>query len=159
MQNMKEQAGNIVDKISNTFQKVKTNLTPIDKRDYEFNARQAWLGTTYGKEKCLVTVEEQIEKKRAAIRAQIESRYQRGTTSDHCLDPDTDYYLITTIERHLQSHAEEIMKPFEELGFKVVNLSALTPVLKNTTVYLISWQDAYDEDVQPITQQEQLLCD
>lgn len=150
---------NFVNKISDTFHKVKENLTPIDKRNYDFNAKQAWVGTTYGKEKCLISTKEQIERKRAEIRAEIEAKYQNNT-STQCLDPENDYFCIVNIERNLREYVDEIMSYFSELGFRVVNLSKLTPVLSDTALYVISWRDAFDnEQTQTETQTATLLTD
>lgn len=143
MENVKETGKKLVNKISDTFHNVKEQLTPIDKRDYEFNARQAWVGTTYGKEKCLISTEEQIQKKIAEIRNSIEGCYK--TNASHCLDPENDYFHIVNIERNIRDHADEIMEYFSKVGFKVVNLSKLTPVLNDTALYVISWRDAFDE--------------
>lgn len=142
----KEEIKNETNKVSKTingvFTKVKNTFIPIDKRKYDFSAKQAWIGTTYGKERCLVSLEQQIENKRHEIRTEIEQKY-RGM--GQCQDMERGYFHIVYIEGNLSVYAEEIMYPFKELGFEVVNLSALTPVLNDTTIYLISWRNAFKQ--------------
>ena len=126
--------------IGGVFTKVKNSLTPIDKREYDFSAKQAWTGSTYGKERCLISIEQQIKDKRNEIRADIERKY-RGV--GQCFNPECDYFHIVQIEGNLHDHAEDIVRPFIEVGFEVVNLSDLTKVLEGTKIYLISWRNAF----------------
>ena len=137
---IRDEANKVGKTINDVFTKVKNTFTPIDKRKYDFSAKQAWIGTTYGKERCLVSLEQQIENKRREIRLEIEQKYR---SNGQCQDMEQGYFHIVHIEGNLSAYADEIMHPFKELEFEVVNLSALTPVLKDTTIYLISWRNAF----------------
>lgn len=150
-ESIKNKTQKVSEIIGDAFTKVKNTLTPIDKRHYEFSARQAWTGSTYGKERCLISIEEQIENKRNEIRTEIEHKY-RGM--GQCIDHERGYFHIVYIEGNLHEHSEEIVNPFKEVGFEVVNLSDLTPVLDGTKIYLISWRNAFKKKEENISQEK-----
>ena len=128
------------EKKTNLFSKVKKVFS---KEETEFTAERAWLETTYGEGRNL-SLEERIKSKQKEIISIIKSKFlSRGTETVVSHARNTSYRCIIDIEEDLVQYKDEILKPFIENGFKIINLSEKVDEIEDEHVYLISWKNIF----------------
>ena len=108
------------------------------KSSEEVSAEKAWMESSYGRGS-YVPIEERIKRKQKFIRNSIRSKcyYESGT-------PAQMYRCVVDIEEDLRHNVDEILQPFRDGGFNVIDLSAIIPELKEENVFLISWKHVFD---------------
>ena len=115
----------------------------FSKEDGEFTAERAWLETTYG-EGCNMSLEERIESKQREIINLIKSKFPaRNSDMVVCNRKHTSYRCVIDIEEDLVQHTEEVLKPFVDNGFKIIDLSEKIDEIEDEHVYLISWKNIF----------------
>ena len=127
-------------KKDNIFRKVKNVF--LTKDDGEFTAERAWLETTYG-EGCNLPLEERISKKRRDIIDLIKSKFPEHATNMIALNNHTSYSCVIDLEEDLSQYKDEILNPFIEKGFKIIDLSEKIDEIEDEHVYLISWKNIF----------------
>ena len=127
-------------KKDNIFRKVKNVFSTKD--DTEFTAERAWLETTYG-EGCNLSLEERIDRKRKEIIELIKSKFPERTSNMVVLSKHTSYRCVIDLEEDLSQYKDEILNPFIEKGFKIIDLSEKIDEIEDEHVYLISWKNIF----------------
>lgn len=128
------------EKKSGIFSKVKKVFS---KEEAEFTAERAWLETTYGEGRNL-SLEERIESKQKEIMNLIKSKFpSRGTETVSTYARHTSYRCVIDIEEDLAQYKDEILNPFIEKGFKIIDLSEKVDEIEDEHVYLISWKNIF----------------
>lgn len=129
------------EKKTNRFKDVINKV--FNKDDGEFTAEKAWLKSTYGSN-VNFTLEERIAYKQQSIRETIKSKY-RYLTSSKAEGPAnySSYRCVIDIEEDLEAYKDEVLKPFIDGGFKVINLSDKIEEIEDENVYLISWKNIF----------------
>lgn len=127
-------------KKDNIFRKVKNVF--LSKDDGEFTAERAWLETTYG-EGYNLPLEERIAKKRREIIDLIKSKFPAHATNMMALNNHTSYRCVIDLEEDLSQYKDEILNPFIEKGFKIIDLSEKIDEIEDEHVYLISWKNIF----------------
>ena len=127
-------------KKDNIFRKVKNVFSTKD--DAEFTAERAWLETTYG-EGCNLSLEERIDSKRKEIIELIKSKFPTRTSNMIVSSKHTSYRCVIDLEEDLSQHKDEILNPFIEKGFKIIDLSEKIDEIEDEHVYLISWKNIF----------------
>ena len=127
-------------KKDNIFRKVKNVFSTKD--DSDFTAERAWLETTYGEE-CNLSLEERIAKKRREIIDLIKSKFPAHATNMNVLNNHTSYRCVIDLEEDLSQYKDEILNPFIEKGFKIIDLSEKIDEIEDEHVYLISWKNIF----------------
>jgi hypothetical protein len=123
--------------LKNAFNKV------LNKDNGVFTAEKAWLKSTYGSN-VNFTTEERIANKQKSIRETIKSKFRYATNGS--MDGHTNYSsyrCVIDIEEDLEAHKDEILQPFIDGGFKVINLSEQIEEIEDESVYLISWKNIF----------------
>lgn len=115
----------------------------FNKDEGEFTAEKAWLKSTYGSN-VKFTLEERIAYKQQSIRETIKSKF-RYLTSGGVEGPAnySSYRCVIDIEEDLEAYKDEILQPFIDGGFKVINLSQKIEEIEDENVYLISWKNIF----------------
>lgn len=114
----------------------------FNKDDGEFTAEKAWIKSTYGAN-VNFTLEERIANKQKSIREIIKSKFRYQTDSINNILNFSSYRCVIDIEKDLELHKDEILKPFIDGGFKVINLSEKVEEIDDENVYLISWKNTF----------------
>lgn len=114
----------------------------FNKDDGEFTAEKAWIKSTYGAN-VNFTLEERIANKQKSIRDIIKSKFRYQTDNINNILSFSSYRCVIDIEKDLESHKDEILKPFIDGGFKVINLSEKVDEIDDENVYLISWKNTF----------------
>lgn len=115
----------------------------FNKDDGEFTAEKAWLKSTYGSN-MKYTLEERIAYKQQSIRDTIKSKFRYltgGNVEGHT--NYSSYRCVVDIEEDLEAYKDEILQPFIDGGFKVINLSEQIEEIEDENVYLISWKNIF----------------
>lgn len=126
-------------KKKNLLSKVKKVFS---KDEGEFTAERAWLETTYG-EGCNLSLEQRITNKQREITELIKSKFPSRTSNMVVLSKHTSYRCVFDIEEDLAQYKDEILKPFNEKGFKIIDLSEKVDEIEDEHVYLISWKNIF----------------
>lgn len=95
-------------------------------------ARQAYCKTTYG---CEMRPEYVIKMHQQQINKLISNKTQYHTNGDLF----ADYRCVYSFPTDSIPYIDEVLKPFRDAGYTVINLSEKVDELKNDHVYLISW--------------------
>lgn len=109
----------------------------FNKDDGEFTAEKAWLKSTYGSN-VNFTLEERIAYKQRSIRETIKSKFRyltNGTTEGS--SNYSSYRCVIDIEEDLEAYKDEILQPFIDGGFKVINLSEHIEEIEDENVLII----------------------
>ena len=114
----------------------------FNKDDGEFTAEKAWIKSTYGAN-VNFTLEERIANKQKSIREIIKSKFRYQTDNINNILSFSSYRCVIDIEKDLELHKDEILKPFIDGGFKVINLSEKVEEIDDENVYLISWKNTF----------------
>lgn len=114
----------------------------LNKDDGEFTAEKAWVKSTYGAN-VNFTLEERIANKQKSIRDTIKSKFRYQTEAINIGSSYSSYRCVIDIEKDLEAHKDEILKPFIDGGFKVINLSDKIEEIEDENVYLISWKNIF----------------
>ena len=114
----------------------------FNKDDGEFTAEKAWIKSTYGAN-VNFTLEERIANKQKSIREIIKSKFRYQTDNINNILSFSSYRCVIDIEKDLELHKDEILKPFIDGGFKVINLSEKVDEIDDENVYLISWKNTF----------------
>lgn len=114
----------------------------FNKDDGAFTAEKAWLKSTYGSNVSLTT-EERILDKQKRIRETIKSKFRYPTSDTVKNTMNSSYRCVIDIEEDLEAYIDEILQPFIDGGFKVINLSEQIAEIEEENVYLISWKNIF----------------
>ena len=95
-----------------------------------------------------ISLPERIEKKKANIRSSINSKCARFSPNGNILK-SPEFNCVVTIEDDLAKYAEDILKPFIDGGFEVINISKACEDIHEDNVYFISWARAF-KDVEKV---------
>lgn len=115
----------------------------FNKDEGEFTAEKAWLKSTYGSN-VKFTLEERIAYKQQRIRETIKSKFRYLTSgSVEGTANYSSYRCVIDIEEDLEAYKDEILQPFIDGGFKVINLSQKIEEIEDENVYLISWKNIF----------------
>lgn len=114
----------------------------FNKDDGAFTAEKAWLKSTYGSNVSLTT-EERILDKQKRIRETIKSKFRYPTSDTVKSTMNSSYRCVIDIEEDLEAYIDEILQPFIDGGFKVINLSEQIAEIEEENVYLISWKNIF----------------
>lgn len=129
------------DKKTNFFKKTINKV--LNKDEGEFTAEKAWIKTTYGAN-VNQTIEERIANKQKRITETIKSKFRYPTSDNSDSHGNfSSYRCVIDIEEDLEGHKEEILQPFIDNGFKVINLSEKIDEIEDENVYLISWKNVF----------------
>lgn len=126
------------EKKNNLLQKVKKAFV---KGEGAFSAESAWLESTYGIGN--LSTEERILDKQKDIKRIIRSRFRFVSENHEYRNSYPSYHCVIDIEEDLVAHKDEILKPFIDSGFKIINLSETVDEIKDENVYLISWKNVF----------------
>lgn len=127
-----EKKGGIFSKVKKVF----------SKDEGEFTAERAWLETTYGEGRNL-SLEERISNKQKEIRELIESKFPGRNSNMVIYSKHTSYRCVFDIEEDLAQYKDEILNPFIDKGFKIIDLSEKVDEIEDEHVYLISWKNIF----------------
>lgn len=114
----------------------------FNKDDGQFTAEKAWIKSTYGSN-VNFTLEERIANKQKSIKEIIKSKFRYPTGSPEPLLNYSSYRCVIDIEEDLVAFKGEILQPFIDGGFKVINLSEKIEEIEEENVYLISWKNIF----------------
>lgn len=116
----------------------------FSKDDGEFTAERAWLETTYG-EGANLSLEDRIANKQREIVNLIKSKFPTRNSSDMVVysKKHTSYRCVIDIEEDLAQYKDDILNPFVEKGFKIIDLSEKVDEIEDEHVYLISWKNIF----------------
>ena len=128
------------EKKDNFFKKAINKV--FNKDDGAFTAEKAWLKSTYGSNVSLTT-EERILDKQKRIRETIKSKFRYPTSDTVKSTMNSSYRCVIDIEEDLEAYIDEILQPFIDGGFKVINLSEQIAEIEEENVYLISWKNIF----------------
>lgn len=142
---------------SSYFGQIRENFkqfrNPFSKQEEPFTAEKAWVETTYG-QGSYKPIEERILNKQKYIRDTIKNKFEYGTNNtNYC----KSYRCVIDIEEDLKNHTEEILQPFRDGGFDIINLSEKVAEIGDENVFLISWRHIFDKPSQ--IPQEIMICD
>ena len=126
------------------------------KSETPFTAERAWVETTYG-QGSYKPIEERIKNKQKYIQDMIKNKFEYGTNNtNYC----KSYRCVIDIEEDLKNHTQEILQPFYEGGFDIINLSEKVDEIGDENVFLISWRHIFDKEVRlPEPPEEVMICD
>lgn len=114
----------------------------MGKDDSIFTAETAWVKSTYGAN-VNFTLEERIANKQKSIRDTIKSKFRYPTDNINNILSFSSYRCVIDIEKDLEAHKDDILQPFIDGGFKVINLSEKIEEIDDENVYLISWKNIF----------------
>ena len=114
----------------------------FNKDDGQFTAEKAWIKSTYGSN-VNFTLEERIANKQKSIREIIKSKFRSLSGGSEPLLNYSSYRCVIDIEEDLVAFKNEILQPFIDGGFKVINLSEKVGEIEDENVYLISWKNTF----------------
>lgn len=129
------------EKKTNIFKKTINKVLNID--DTVLTAEKAWIKSTYGSN-VNSTTEERIADKQKSIRDVIKSKFRYPTSGN--IEPHknySSYRCVIDIEEDLEAYKDEILKPFIDNGFTVINLSEKIKEIEDENVYMISWKNVF----------------
>ena len=148
-------------KTNSYFGQIKENImqfkNPFSRPEEPFTAEKAWVETTYG-QGSFRPIEERIKNKQKYIEDMIKNKFEYGTNNSHYCK---SYRCVIDIEEDLKNHTEEILRPFKEGGFDIINLSEKVDEICDENVFLISWRHIFDKkhNVYPDSKNQILICD
>lgn len=128
------------EKKSNIFSKMVKKV--FSKDEGEFTAERAWLETTYG-EGVNVSLEDRIANKQREIVNLIKSKFPARNNDMVVYNKHVSYRCVIDIEEDLARYKDEILNPFIEKGFKIIDLSEKVDEIEDEHVYLISWKNIF----------------
>ena len=114
----------------------------FSKDDGEFTAERAWLETTYG-EGANLSLEDRIANKQREIVNLIKSKFPARNSDMVFYNKHTSYRCVIDIEEDLAQYKDEVLNPFIEKGFKIIDLSEKVDEIEDEHVYLISWKNIF----------------
>ena len=134
-------------KINNTFVNVffKKAKDTFLKTGEPFTAEKAWCETTYGQGQ-FKPVDRRIKEKKYYIRNLIRNNASYGKRNSAVTSKA--YRCVVDFEEDLKHHIDEILQPFIDGGFSVINLSERIDEINDEHVYLISWRHVFDKNNQ-----------
>ena len=132
--------------------KVKDTSKMFKKEDV-FTAEKAWVETTYGSA-AWKPLEKRISEKQKQIKDVIRRKY--GCNSNDVVTTRS-YRCVIDIEEDLKNNVDEILQPFKDGGFDIINLSERIPEIYDENVYLISWRHVFDKKRKDNPNKEQLI--
>lgn len=124
--------GNVVEQVKEMFNKV----------EEPFTAERAWIETTYGNGSYR-SIEKRIKDKQNYIKNIIKGKFDCAVTSSST--SSRAYRCVIDFEEDIKHYINEILQPFVDGGFNVINLSDNIDAIKDENVYLISWKNAFDK--------------
>ena len=133
--------------MANFIEKVFEKLSILPKKIVGFNqaepltAERAWLVASYGNGKH-GNIQERIKEKQKEIDLTIMDHVNNCVISRGgygCL-----FYCTINIGKDIIKYADEIVAPFKDRGFVVVNLSERISEFDIEGTYLISWSNIFD---------------
>ena len=114
----------------------------FNKDEGQFTAEKAWIKSTYGSN-VNFTLEERIANKQKSIRDIIKTKFRYPTGGSESLLNYSSYRCVIDIEEDIVAFKDEILQPFIDGGFKVINLSEKVEEIEEENVYLISWKNTF----------------
>ena len=114
-----------VNKVINFFKRIFSDNKPI------MSAEEAYKLAVYGKN---MSDKEIINKYQQRINTLISNKI----TPHSCTD--NSYYCVIDFELFIKPYIDDILKPFYDGGYKIINLSDIIPEIEDNMVYLLSWR-------------------
>ena len=109
-------------------------------KELPFTAEKCWCETKYGTGVYKLP-SERIKDKQESIKATIESKF--APAPNYAGINRSSYHCVIDIEEDLINYVNEVLQPFYEGGFEIVNLSEECKSIKNEGIFLISWKNAF----------------
>ena len=109
-------------------------------KELPFSAEKCWCETKYGAGLYKLPAE-RIKDKQNSIKAIIESKFAPAPNYS-CVNRSS-YHCVIDIEEDLINYVDEVLKPFYDGGFEIVNLSEECKSIKSDGIYLISWENTF----------------
>lgn len=140
--------------VKKNFQSIKNTFS---KGNEPFTAERAWVETTYG-QNSFRPIEERIIEKQKSIKKSIQGKFENYTNNDHFCKC---YRCVIDIEEDLKNHVQEVLQPFYDGGFDIINLSEKVDEIGDENVFLISWRHIFDKPntLKEINNKEIMICD
>lgn len=120
----------------------------MSKTEPEFSAERAWVETTYGKD-AWRPIEKRIAEKQKQIKDTIKGKFSYNTGGNTI--SLKSYRCVIDFEEDLKNNIQEILQPFYDGGFDIINLSERIPEISDENVFLISWRHIFDKEPQKTT--------
>ncbi|MCH5167842.1 MAG: hypothetical protein J1F35_08185 [Erysipelotrichales bacterium] len=117
----------------------------INKSETDFTAERAWVETTYGKD-AWRPIEKRIAEKQKQIKETIKGKFLYSSGGGNTISLKS-YRCVIDFEEDLKNNIDEILKPFYDGGFDIINLSERIPEIYDENVYLISWRHIFDKNM------------
>lgn len=96
-------------------------------------AEEAYYRTKYG---FYTSVENRIKTHQRNIKSLIEAKMNNCYRGSNMY---TSYYCVYDFDKDMEPYTEEVLKPFKENGFNIVNINDKVTDLDNEIIYLITW--------------------
>lgn len=110
-------------------------------KEMPFTAEKCWCETKYGTGIYKIP-SERVKDKQESIKATIRSKFAPSPEFD-CINRSS-YHCVIDIEEDLINYVDEVLQPFYDGGFEIVNLSEECKSVKfDSQVFLISWKNAF----------------
>ena len=109
-------------------------------KELPFTAEKCWCETKYGTGVYKLPVE-RVKDKQESIKATIESKF--APAPNYAGINRSSYHCVIDIEEDLINYVDEVLQPFYDGGFEIVNLSEECKSIKNEGIFLISWKNAF----------------
>lgn len=113
-------------------------------KETEFTAEKAWVETTYGKD-AWRPIEKRIAEKQKQIKDTIKGKFSYNSGGGNTISLKS-YRCVIDFEEDLKNNIDEILQPFYDGGFDIINLSDRIPEIYDENVYLISWRHIFDKN-------------
>lgn len=123
-------------------------------REDEFTAEKAWIETTYGKD-AYQTIDKRIADKQKQIKDTIKGKFSYNSGGNTI--SLKSYRCVIDFEEDLKNHIQEILQPFYDGGFDIINLSERISEIHDENVYLISWRHVFDKEKDDYKNNEQMI--
>lgn len=128
----------------------------VSKSEDPFTAEKAWVETTYG-QGSYKPIEDRILEKQKSIKRAIQGKFENYTNNDHFCK---SYRCVIDFEEDLKNYIKEVLQPFYDGGFDIINLSEQIEEIKDENVYLISWRHIFDKQIKSTdNSKEVMICD
>lgn len=136
--------------------KVVDNTSKMFKKDNTLTAEKAWVETTYGRD-AWRPLEQRIAEKQKQIKDTIKGKYSYNTGGNTI--SLKSYRCVIDFEEDLKNNIQEILQPFYDGGFDIINLSDRIPEIYDENVFLISWRHIFDKNIKSNETDERMICD
>lgn len=117
----------------NFFQRFKKEEIPL-------TAEMAWYESTHG-EGSYLPLSQRIKEKQEDIAIVIKSKFAPGSNAN--MISKASFHCVVDIEEDLIAYTEQVLQPFKEGGFEIVDLSKECKSVSESGVFLIGWKNAF----------------